>query len=161
MNKWMLGFMFITMPCMALAAGKSGGGKPENVDAMADYFFKSVDANGDGKISIEEAERKAPAIAENFDKVDTNNDGVLSKKEFKAFWIASEKKRREFNQRLKQADRDNNGTLSREEAEALPNLGTHFDEIDTNHDGQLDIKEIIEYLRVQASAGNASAAPAQ
>lgn len=161
MNKWILGFMLVAMPCVALAAGKSGGGKTENVDAMADHFFKSVDANGDGKISIEEAEQKAPAIAENFHKIDTNQDGVLSKKEFKAFWMESEKKRREFNQRLQQADRDKNGKLSREEAKDLPNLSAHFDEVDSNHDGELDIKEIIEFLRVQASTGNASDTPAQ
>ena len=169
MSKWMLIFMLVAMPGLALAAGKSGGKKPENsdaknidaknknIDARVDHLFKSVDTNDDGNISKEEAEQKAPAIAENFDKIDANHDGVLSKKEFKIFWIASEKKRREFSQHLEQADLDKNGMLSREEAEGLPNLSAHFDEIDSNHDGQLVIKEIADYLRAQTGAGNASA----
>lgn len=161
MSKWILSFMFITLPCLALAAEKPVGKKSENINAKIDQLFKSVDANGDGKISKEEAEQKAPAIAENFDKIDANHDKALNKKEFKSFWAAAEKKRREFSQRLEQADLDKNGMLSKEESGALPNLNARFDEIDSNHDGQLVIKEISDYLRAQASIGNTSATPAQ
>ncbi|MBI5437504.1 MAG: EF-hand domain-containing protein [Nitrosomonadales bacterium] len=157
MNKWILGFILVAMPCMALAAGKPDGKKTGNTNARVDQIFNSVDTNGDGKISKEESAQKVPAIAGNFDQIDTNHDGALSKKEFKAFWAAADKKRREFSQRLEQADVDKNGMLSKEEANALPNLSTRFDEIDSNHDGQLVIKEISDYLRAQASGSNASA----
>jgi len=161
MNKWILSLVFIAVPCLALAAEKPVGKKSENINARVDQLFKSVDANGDGRISKEETEQKAPAITENFNQIDANHDGALNKKEFKAFWAVADKKRREFNQRLQQADMDKNGMLSKEEANALPNLSAHFDEIDNNHDGQLVIKEISDYLRAQASVVNASAAPAQ
>ncbi|OGS76526.1 MAG: hypothetical protein A2Z94_01310 [Gallionellales bacterium GWA2_55_18] len=157
MNKWILIFMFITLPCLALAAEKPVNKKSENINAKIDQLFKSVDADGDGRISKEEAEQKAPAIAENFDKIDANHDEALNKKEFKAFWTAAEKKRREFSQRLEQADLDKNGMLSKAESGALPNLNARFDAIDSNHDGQLVIKEISDYLRAQASAENVSA----
>ena len=45
-------------------------------------------------------------------------------------------------ERLKQADTDGNGMLSREEAKALPMISKHFDEIDTNHDGQVTAEEL-------------------
>jgi len=160
MSKWILSLALIAVPCLALATEKPEGKKSENINAKIDQLFKSVDTNGNGKISKEEAEQKAPAIAENFDKIDANHDGALNKKEFKAFWATAEKKRREFSQRLQQADLDKNGKLSEEEAKALPNLSARFNEIDGNHDGQLVIKEISDYLRAQASAGNASATPA-
>ena len=73
------------------------GKKSENINARVDQLFKSVDANGDGRISKEETEQKAPAITENFNQIDANHDGALNKKEFKAFWAVADKKRREFN----------------------------------------------------------------
>lgn len=161
MNKWILSFMVIIMPCLALAADKSEEKKPESINTRVDRLFNGVDTNSDGRISKEEAEHKAPAVAENFDKIDTNHDGVLGKKEFKAFWAVAEKKRREFAQRLEQADSDKNGMLSKEEAKILPNLSSRFDEIDGNHDGQLVIKEISDYLRTQTNVSNASAPAAQ
>src|SRR5438477_6230952 len=45
-------------------------------------------------------------------------------------------------ERLKQADTDGNGMLSREEAKALPMISKHFEEIDTNHDGQITAEEL-------------------
>jgi Ca2+-binding EF-hand superfamily protein len=45
-------------------------------------------------------------------------------------------------ERLKQADTDGNGMLSREEAKALPMISKHFDEIDTNHEGQVTAEEL-------------------
>ncbi len=45
-------------------------------------------------------------------------------------------------ERLKAADTDGNGLISREEAKALPMIAKHFDEIDTNQDGQISPEEL-------------------
>ncbi len=45
--------------------------------------FNRADANGDGKLSREEAGH-LPAIALRFDDLDTNKDGFLSMEEFNA-----------------------------------------------------------------------------
>jgi Ca2+-binding EF-hand superfamily protein len=45
--------------------------------------FNRADANGDGKLSREEAGH-LPAIALKFDDLDTNKDGFLSMEEFSA-----------------------------------------------------------------------------
>ncbi|HEX6703967.1 MAG TPA: EF-hand domain-containing protein [Albitalea sp.] len=45
--------------------------------------FKKADANGDGKLSKEEA-AKLPAVGSKFDELDKDKDGSLSPEEFSA-----------------------------------------------------------------------------
>jgi len=45
-------------------------------------------------------------------------------------------------ERLHAADTNGDGLISREEAVALPMLAKHFDQIDTDHDGQLSKAEL-------------------
>lgn len=164
MRKWILTLLYIpllclgiTLPCLAWASQKSAPDKPAKTSAKLDQLFNGVDSDGDGKLSLQETEQKAPALAENFDKIDTDHDGGLTKQEITAFSQLVEKNRREFSRRLQLADRDKNGKLSREESKSLPALAEHFDEIDSDHDQQLVIKEIADYLRAQASIKNSSA----
>jgi hypothetical protein len=156
MRKWIISVLLIAMPCITFAAEPSGHSKKE-IDAKFNQLFKDVDANENGTISWEEAMLKAPAMVENFEAIDTNHDRELSKAEIKAFTTSIEKKRFEFAKQLETADKDKNGKLSREEAKTLPSLASHFDEIDSNHDDQLVIKEIADYIRNRAPA-NAPAA---
>lgn len=44
--------------------------------------------------------------------------------------------------RFKQSDKDNNGAISKAEATNMPMLEMHFDEVDTNHDGQVTLDEM-------------------
>lgn len=57
--------------------------------------------------------------------------------------------------RFKQADSDKNNALSRQEAEKMPRVAAHFDEIDRNHDGQISLQELqaafVEKLQQQAA----------
>ena len=45
--------------------------------------FKDADTNGDGQISLAEAQAKMPHLAEHFNDLDTNHDGQLSKDEMR------------------------------------------------------------------------------
>jgi len=154
MSKWIFGVLIVAMPCVTLAAGKHSAA--DSNSAKFDQMFKAVDTSGDGLISRQEAELKAPAMADGFEMIDTNHDGGLSKNEIKSFTAALDKKRREFSKQLENADKDKNGMLSREEAKALPKLSDNFDEIDSNLDGQLVIKEIADYLRTLSNAKSAA-----
>lgn len=46
--------------------------------------FKKADANGDGRISREEAQKGMPQVARNFDRIDANKDGMVTLDELEA-----------------------------------------------------------------------------
>ena len=103
--------------------------------------LKAADTNGDGKISREEANASLPHIAKNFDAIDANNDGFITIDELRAFHEKSGRAHK-MHEHLKAADKDGDGKISREEADALPRLAKHFDEIDTNKDGFITKEEM-------------------
>ncbi|MFA6921354.1 MAG: hypothetical protein WC216_05885 [Gallionella sp.] len=154
MSKLIVGFLFVFMPCMVFAADQPAS----KAEAKFDQVFRVLDTNNSGKLSRQEVALKAPVLVENFDQIDANHDGGLSKKEIRDAGAAAEKRRHEFAQNLEAADKDKNGKLSREEAAALPNISANFDAIDSNHDGQLVIKEIADYVRAMANTAQASSA---
>ncbi|MDD2721444.1 MAG: EF-hand domain-containing protein [Gallionella sp.] len=158
MRKLMLGVMFVVLPAVALAADNPPNGGKKEQDARFDQMFRAVDADNSGKISREEAKQKSPDLYEGFDHIDANKDGGLTKAEIKKALAAADKRRREFLQSLEKADKDKNGMLSREEAKALPNMSANFDAIDSNHDEQLVLKEIADFMRANAAAAAAPAA---
>jgi Ca2+-binding EF-hand superfamily protein len=45
--------------------------------------FKEADTNGDGQISLDEAQSKMPRVAERFSTLDTDKNGLLSKDELR------------------------------------------------------------------------------
>jgi Ca2+-binding EF-hand superfamily protein len=45
--------------------------------------FKEADANGDGQLSLDEAQAKMPKLAERFTEIDADKDGMLSREELK------------------------------------------------------------------------------
>lgn len=153
MIKWIV--MFLLLPCFAIAAESPGNSTKDN-DAKFDQVFRALDTNNTGKLSKVEVELKAPVLSENFDLIDANHDKGLSKNEIREFFAAAEKRRLDFSRNLESADKDHNGRLTREEAKALPNMSAHFDEIDSNHDGELVIKEIADFVRARATVPNAS-----
>jgi hypothetical protein len=46
--------------------------------------FKKADANGDGRISREEAQKGMPQLARDFDRIDANKDGMVTMEELEA-----------------------------------------------------------------------------
>lgn len=152
MRKLMLGAMFAVLPAVALAAGDQPKAGKKEQDARFEQMFRAVDADNSGKISKQEAKQKSPDLYEGFEHIDANKDGGLTRAEIKQVLAAAGKRRREFLQSLADADKDKNGMLSREEAKALPNLSANFDAMDSNHDEQLVLKEIADFMRANATA---------
>ncbi len=154
MRKWIWVIFGIVLPCAAMAADQGVITKQER-DAKIDQAFNALDTDKSGSLSRAEIEQNAPALAGSYDQIDANHDGMISKNEFKNAILAAAKRQREFIDKLARADKDKNGMLSREEAKALPNLSANFDEIDANHDGQLTLKEISDYIRTHANKASA------
>ena len=155
MSRWVMGVLLVAMPCMAWSAEPAAS---RNQELRFNQMFRNLDTNNTGKISRAEAELKAPALAENFDQIDVDHDGGLTKKEIKDAFLAADNRRREFSRNLDAADKDKDGKLSRDEAKVLPNMSVNFDAIDSNHDEQLVIKEIADYVRTKGNADSAAVA---
>jgi Ca2+-binding EF-hand superfamily protein len=95
----------------------------------------SLDKNGDGSISREEAAAH-PRLGESFDRLDTNKDGALSADELRAG------RRAGHHGRHAHVDANKDGSISRDEAKSAPHLAENFDAIDTNKDGTLTRDEM-------------------
>ena len=68
----------------AFADAPADGAKGDRAHKMHERM-KAADKDGDGKFSREEANASLPRIAKNFDAIDTNKDGFVTKDELKAF----------------------------------------------------------------------------
>ncbi|MBS4097365.1 MAG: EF-hand domain-containing protein [Sulfuricella sp.] len=142
----------------AVYAQQPGGGMATPVK---NAHFKQADADGNGSLSRAEMEAHMPKLAKDFEAVDTNHDGQVSREELRTFMKAKRAAlKQKGSERFKQADTDGNGTLSREEAEkGMPRLVKNFDAIDTNKDGQISPDEIRAYMkdRMKSRKGGAGA----
>ena len=63
--------------------------------ARADERFKGADANKDGKLTREEAQKSMPVVARHFDEVDANKDGFVTREELDAAQKARAAQRQE------------------------------------------------------------------
>jgi Ca2+-binding EF-hand superfamily protein len=115
-----------------------------------DAEFKSLDANGDGKLTkpeIQAAIVKRAAEAQvmisqrqkqEFDKLDTNKDGRLTLAEYQA-GTTIRAKDNAADVRMGQLDANKDGSVTAAEFRAL--TMAQFDKLDTNRDGVLSPQE--------------------
>jgi Ca2+-binding EF-hand superfamily protein len=126
------------------------GGQPKiDADQLVNNWLKQFDANGDGKISRQEA--KGP-ILQRFDQFDTNKDGFLDRQELRALAQRLQADAKEG--RFKDAsgaydfdalDKNADGRLTKSELKGTP-LYERFAEIDTDRNGSIDRAEFAAFL---------------
>ncbi|MCF7751995.1 EF-hand domain-containing protein [Bacillus subtilis subsp. subtilis] len=124
---------------LLLSTGAAGLAVAADVPAPADKPDRArLDTNGDGVIDRAEA-AKAPRLAAQFDTLDKNKDGTLSRDELPRWHGKRDGRghggRGDWMARL---DTNKDGRISREEAKADPRLAARFDQMDVNKDGYLD-----------------------
>lgn len=72
--------------CASLQRAQTLPVTPAVANSTSDKAFDRADANGDGKLTLREAERY-PVVAEQFSQLDRDKNGSLSREEF-AYGIA-------------------------------------------------------------------------
>jgi hypothetical protein len=118
-------------------------------------LLKRLDTNQDGALSKEEA--ASGRLAKSFDQVDTNHDGFVTQDELQAsVEMRREEAKAAMATRFKEADKNADGLISKDEATAMPRLAQRFDRLDANKDGQLGPEEFAaagEHMRHHAWKG--------
>ncbi len=113
------------------------GGRGHRAEAM----FDRADANGDGKVTLEEM---TAARGEMFSRIDTNGDGLITEAELEA--QGREKAKKRAARMLERMDQNGDGAISAEEFAELSErrAGRMFERIDANGDGAIDKAELEE-----------------
>ena len=122
-------------------------------------IFKRVDANGDGKISMDEAPDR---MKQGFTRLDTNGDGLIDSTEQQALL---QKMSQQFGGQKGQGQKSSRGGMSFESLvarydkngdkklsidEAPEMMKSRFDKLDTNGDGVFDSAEAAQAREMMA-----------
>ena len=107
--------------------------------------FAKVDTNNDGKITKNEAKGR---LLKGFDKIDTDADGAITSAEFELVKKMGKGKR---DQKLTftMVDANNDGSIAKSEAKGR--LLKHFDRIDADNNGQLSEQEFNAMVKAKKS----------
>lgn len=103
--------------------------------------FDQLDANKDGKLTKEELAANRTA---KFTEADTDKDGKLSADEMVAMHekAAAERKAERAKAMIARIDSDKDGFVSDAEMQAMPMMGKMFDRLDENADGAISTEEM-------------------
>lgn len=130
----------LTALVAAIAFASTGAlANPKGKDTRNE--FKSLDSNGDGKLTSGEVPASNPLSA-HFAMLDTNKDGFLSRSEFAKHHRMHAPGRSgtapgRSNNEFAALDRNHDGKLTAAELPAGHALVPHFSMLDTNKDGSL------------------------
>lgn len=115
--------------------GQAGEGRGADRNQIWDKMIEKLDANDDGKLSLEEFKSHNRM----FEKADANDDGTLSSDELSKI----KENRPRAARMLERLDRNHDGTITKGE---IGEAGTeHFRRLDSNNDGQIVKGEFLSF----------------
>lgn len=140
-RKALLAYLVFVAPTAALAHQHGAGHEGRQ---MSGRMLERIDKNGDGQVGRDEV-ADMPRLAERFDQLDGNGDGVLDKAELDKVRdrVRGELKER-GEERFEGTDTNGDGAIDRAEAqaEAQRRVAEMFDRLDDDGDGRLTREEI-------------------
>lgn len=145
--------------CMALAPlaamAEETASAPVGPPPGAAERWAAHDTDGDGAISLAEAQANAPRLAENFAKFDTDGDGKITRAEMHTIRSASREERQaRAEERYRSADTNGDGAIDLAEAQAgMPRAAQNFGDIDADGNGQLTREEMRTYMHAHRGEG--------
>lgn len=147
----------IVASCTAIAASSAWACPPMGKGKPCNSQFEAMDSNKDGKLSKKEF---AAMHDQRFKELDTNKDGKLSEDEMDAAIPAMHGRKqgdRFIGNRFETSDANHDGALTKEEAKDMPMLTQNFDAIDTNKDGKVTQDELAAMMEEHRAAGGPAA----
>jgi Ca2+-binding EF-hand superfamily protein len=164
MYRWSIGTLLLCAMSAVSTAPFPDDKKPQQkippavaflLKSTPEEFIKRFDKNKDGYLTKDEL---PPALANQFEKLDTNGDGRLDRQEVERMFVvfrqrfaqADKAKAKTFDSAavergvediLRRLDTNKDGKISNEEAKGKP-LEKAFERFDTNKDGYLDKEEL-------------------
>lgn len=141
--------LFVLVGCLALAPLSAVAQDVQGPPPDAAERWAARDTDGDGAISLAEAQANAPRLAENFAKFDTNGDGKVTREEMHAVRSAGREERQaRAEERYRSTDKNGDGSIDLAEAQAgMPRAAEHFGEIDADGNGLLTREEMRSAMR--------------
>ena len=128
--------------------------------AQADARWAAADKDGNGSLDRVEAEAHNQRLAANFDKIDANGDGQISRDEMRA--MRGKMRQGQRGKHRMQGymaglfagmDDDRNGAISRAElGDKAPRIAENFAAIDTDGNGELSREEFRAHRMAQRGA---------
>ena len=80
----------VLLPATAALAQGADPGRAAQMQAELQKRFTAADANGDGRLTRDEAKGKMPLVYKHFDEIDTTHSGSITLTEIQAFAIAQQ-----------------------------------------------------------------------
>jgi Ca2+-binding EF-hand superfamily protein len=112
--------------------------------ARGEERWKAADTDGNGSLSLAEAQASSSWVGERFDKLDTDKSGSLTREEMHAARKHGHEQMREHAvERFKAADANGDGGIDLAEAQTgMPKLAEKFSAVDANNDGKVTAEEL-------------------
>ncbi|HEU4582170.1 MAG TPA: hypothetical protein VFS67_28135 [Polyangiaceae bacterium] len=129
------GFSTLALAQPRASEGSGPGPHGRHGQALAEHWFRSMDANKDGQLARQEVEAGTQHL---FDRLDANKDGEVTRDEAEAGAAAIRKE--ELSAHFRELDANRDGRLTAEESK-IP--ARFFDRLDTNHDHALSLEEFL------------------